>query len=170
MKRITLFYGITTGLFLIIVMILLIPIWADNNDFKTGEIIGYVVIFLACFIILMGIRKYGKSTIDGKLSFGNGFLVGFLITVVASTIYAIGWMIYSNYINPEFMESYYTYSIEQLRESELPPEELEEKLLEMEQFKEYYQEPIIQFAFTVLEVFPIGLIFSIIGGFVFRRK
>jgi len=169
MKKIILVYGLLAALILNVFMFTLTPVWEKSGDFQKGEYFGYASIILACTMILAGVYKYRQST-GGILTFGKGFVIGLSISVIASLLYVAGWMIYSNYVDAQFVDAYFAYSVDQLKSQGLPKEELEMKLQEMEQFKKIYQQPLIQMGFTFLEVFPIGVLFSLIAGLVFRRK
>ena len=59
---------------------------------------------VAFSLIFVGIKKYRDQHGEGYISFGKGFKIGLLITLIASTIYVITWLIDYYYFMPDFME------------------------------------------------------------------
>ena len=51
-----------------------------------------------------------------------------------------------------------------------PPEELAAKKAEMEQYKEMYKSPIGVILLTYMEIFPIGVIFTLISAAILKKK
>jgi len=93
-----------------------------------------------------------------------------LITLVASVIYVFGWMLYSNTMDPDFADRYFNQQAEQLRESGQSEESIQAQLADMENFKEMYKNPFMQLGFSFLEIFPVGLIITLICALLLKRK
>jgi hypothetical protein len=105
----------------------------------------------------------------GQLTFGQGFTVGLLITLISSLCYVVTWQIvYYNFI-PDFMDRYAAYMVEQLRASGESAAAIEEKTREMQAFKTMYANPLVNAAFTFLEPFPVGVLVSLISAALLRR-
>ncbi len=68
------------------------------------------------------------------------------------------------------MDQYYQYSVEQLRSSGRPPEVIEREIAEMEAFVEMYHNPLVRIGITLLEIFPVALIISLISAAILRKK
>ncbi len=170
MKKIVLIFGIIGGLTVTVLMFTTMPLWQENMDFKTGEIVGYISMVVSLSTIFFGIKSFRDNQMDGSISFGKGFQVGILITLTASVIYVVGWMVYSHVIDPEFMDRYYTFSIQELQESGKPAAEIEAQIKGMESFKEMYKSPLVQIGITFLEIFPLGLLITLISSLVLMKK
>ena len=78
-------------------------------------------------------------------------------------------MVYTEYINPDFINEYYAHYVEQFREN-LDPAEFEEKLKELESEKELFKNPFIGFTIMALTALTIGFIISLISGLILQRK
>ena len=50
------------------------------------------------------------------------------------------------------------------------PDELAKITEEMNSFKEMYKNPIMVILLTYLEILPIGIIFSLVGGLILKKK
>ena len=105
------------------------------------------------------------------ISFGKAFQVGILITLVASVIYVAAWMAYSAAGGgEEMMAEYFNSAVEKLRASGSTEAEIEQKIVEMKKFQEMYKNPIAKIGITFLEIFPVGLIISLIAAALLRRS
>jgi len=170
MKKIIWKYGLLAGVINAGLMFALMPIWMESKNFTLGEIFGYLSMILALSLIFLGIYQYRQRHNNGVISFLKALKVGILITLIASVIYVAGWMMYSSFMNPGMMDEYFAHAIEQVRQSGASDEEIKAKIEEMESFKEMYQHPLIQMGITFTEIFPVGLLMSIIAALVLKRK
>jgi len=173
MTRTVLTFGVIAGVINSVLMLSATPLYMNEGkmDFQMGEIMGYLSMIIALSMIFFGIRSYRDRNLAGKISFGRAFQVGLLITLVASAIYLAGWMIYSNLGNgQDFMDQYFEYSVEQLRESGQPREIVQQEIEEMREFKEWYRNPLVQIGVTFMEIFPVGLVISLISAGLLRRS
>ena len=49
-------------------------------------------------------------------------------------------------------------------------EEIDKKREEMKMFAEWYKNPLIRFGMTLLEIFPVGLVITLIAAGILRKK
>ena len=169
MIRTALLYGTIATAIITIFFWLTHTLWLDDNDFTMGEILGYAGMILAFTMIYFGVKSFRDVQPDQKISFGKAFLVGLSITLVASVWYVIGWMIYYQQ-NPEIMNSFFEQSIEQIKQSELSSNEMQAKIMELEQMQENYGNPLVRISFTLIEILPVGLVMSAISAIILKRK
>lgn len=173
MTRTVLTYGLLAGILNTVLMLGTMPLYMKEGqpNFQLGELLGYASMIVAFSMIFFGIRHYRDRQSDGRISFGKAFRTGLLITLVASAVYVTGWMLYASFgPGQDFMDQYYQYSLEQLRSSGRPPEVIEREIAEIEAFKEKYRNPLVRIGVTFLEIFPVGLIISLISAAILRKK
>ena len=168
MKKLILTYGLTAGT--IILVMLLFTFSGSTLDFKHSEILGYTTMIIAFSTIFFAIKSHRDKNLEGSIQFGKAFKIGLGITLVATVIYIVSWMIMSNTIAKDFMTEYFQHSMEQLKASDLSETQINEKIAEMERFKELYKNPIVKIGMTFLEIFPVGFIVSLISAFILKRK
>lgn len=172
MKKIVLIFGILAGIINTVLMLSASPLYMKERsmDFQMGEIMGYISMIIALSMIFFGIRRYRDQEQGGHISFGKAFQVGLLITLVASVIYVAGWMMYASFgPGQDFMEQYFQYSVEQLKESGKAREVIEREIAGMKAFKEWYRNPLVQIGVTFMEIFPVGLIIALISAFLLKK-
>jgi uncharacterized protein DUF4199 len=168
MKKIVLTFGLLSGAVSSAMMLATLP-FLDRIGFDHGEIIGYTLIVLSFLLVFFGVRSYREAS-GGALTFGRGFTVGILITLISSVCYVATWEVIYFKLAPGFGEKYAAYSIERMKASGATQEAIEARRVQMEEFKKWYQNPWMNAAITFVEPFPIGLGVTLITAGVLRRK
>ena len=169
MKKIVLTFGLIMGAILSGMMVLNHVVMKDIG-FDKAEIIGYTTMILASMMVFFGVRSYRDNVASGSISFGKAFQVGMLIVLVANVCYVATWeVIYYNF-EPDFMEKYAAYAIEKDRASGATEQELAAKTKEMADMAASFRNPIINVAYSFLELLPVGIVASLLAAAVFRRK
>jgi hypothetical protein len=121
-------------------------------------------------MVFFGIRSYRDNVAGGTITFGRAFKVGILITLISCGIYIITWeFIYHRFL-PNFLDQYSNYMVEKMRAQGATQEELTQTIQENEQFKEWYKNPFLRYAMTMMEPFPVGLLITLISALILRRK
>ena len=168
MTRVVLVFGLIAGAILSAMMVVNVTL-VDQIGFDTAEVIGYTTIVLALLMVFFGIRSYRDNIYGGTISFGKAFAIGILITAVASACYVITWEVISYWFVPDFMEKYAAHVLEEAREAGATEQELAARAAELARFREQYRNPLIKAGFTFLEVFPIGLVVTLVSAAILRR-
>jgi flagellar biosynthesis chaperone FliJ len=73
-------------------------------------------------------------------------------------------------MDPDFADRYFNQQAEQLKESGQSEESIQAQLADMEKYKEMYKNPFVQLGFSFLEIFPVGLIITLICALLLKRK
>jgi hypothetical protein len=68
------------------------------------------------------------------------------------------------------MDQWETYAVEKVRASGGTPEAVEAERRQIRTFKEAYDNPLTNAAYTFLEPFPVGLLVTVISAVALRRK
>ncbi len=168
MTRVVLIFGLLAGAVLS-VMMLVQAAFIDEIGFDRGEIIGYTTMVLAFLMVFFGIRSYRDSIYGGTITFWQAVRIGLLITLVASVCYVTTWEVIYYWFAPDFVEKYGAYMVEQARQAGATEQELAAKTAEMARFREMYKNPLINAGITLIEVFPVGLVVTLISAAILRR-
>ncbi|MBK9984572.1 MAG: DUF4199 domain-containing protein [Saprospiraceae bacterium] len=99
MQKTVFTFGLISGLIIVVLGFATQALLMGDNgemDMSKGEIFGYLTMIVALSMIFFGIRQFRDRHLSGLISFGQAFKVGFLIALIASAIYVIGWMVYYN--------------------------------------------------------------------------
>jgi uncharacterized protein DUF4199 len=169
MKTIVLRFGLASGAVLSVMTALMIPM-CMNQTFDNQEIVGYTSMVLAFLLVFFGIRSYRNGAGGGTITFGKAFQVGILITLVTCAVYVVAWeIVYWGFI-PDFAETYSRHVLDKLRESGATADAIAAKQAQMEQFQVWYKNPLFNVAMTFMEIFPVGLIVTLVSAAILRRR
>ena len=168
MKKTVLTFGLISGAVSSVMMLATLP-FIDRIGFDKGEILGYTTIVLSFLLVFFGVRSYRENN-GGTLTFGRGFTVGLLITLIACVCYVVTWEIIYFKLMPGFGEKYSAYAIEHLKASGASQQTIDASVKQMEGFKRMYDNPLMNAAITFTEPFPIGLVVTLISAAVLRKK
>jgi hypothetical protein len=168
MKKIVWTFGLISGGIIAVLMILTLPFEEKIGDL--GLVVGYTTMLLAFLMIYFGIRTYRDNELGGAIRFGRAFQVGILITLISSTCYVATWEILSNTVMTDFVEKYSARMIEKTKQSGATEAQVAAKQAEMAKFAEAYKNPAVSVAYTYLEVFPVGLLVTLVCAGVLSRK
>ncbi|UTW62417.1 DUF4199 domain-containing protein [bacterium SCSIO 12741] len=169
MKSIVIRYGSYGGLILIGVFLIGQLFFPEQENMKLNEILGYASIILASSLIFFGIRSYRNLQGDDGLSFGKAILVGVLIALIPSFLFGIVDVIYILFINPDFVDQYYTATLMNM-EASMTPEEFEIAKIGVEAEREMFASPYVQFVVMFLTVFVIAFIVTLVSALFLQRK
>ena len=132
-------------------------------DYATSMMVGYASMLIAFSLVFVGTRNYRDKYNGGVISFGKAFKTGFMIALIASTMYVIAWMIDYFYFMPDFMDKYSAHMLEDLKASGASAAEIASKTKEMADMGKMYKNPFFNALITYAEILPAGLIVTLIS-------
>jgi hypothetical protein len=139
-------------------------------NFDHGELVGYSIMVLAFVMVFAGIRSYRNNVAGGAISFGKAFQVGILITLITCAVYVIAWEItYFNFY-PEFLDQYSAHVLDKMRRAGETEAAIQKTTKTMAEMAKLYKNPLWNSAITFMEVFPVGLIVTLVSAGILRRK
>lgn len=133
-------------------------------------ILGYAGMLAAFSMIFVGIKMYRDKYNNGVITFGQAFKIGILISLIASTFYVITWLVEYYCFMPDFMDKYSDHMLKSAEAKGLSETELNAQIADISEYKELYKNPVFIILLTYMEVFPIGLLVTLIASFILKRK
>jgi hypothetical protein len=170
MKKIVLVFGLIAGLIVTGMMVYGTLQMKNNENFQDSMVLGYTTMVVAFSLIFVGVKNFRDKHNNGVISFGKAFRIGLYITLIASTMYVGVWLIEYYFFFPDFTEKYTACVIKDAKNNGASQVELNAKMAEMAQMQEIYKNPLFVILFTYLEIFPVGLIVTLICAFLLKRK
>ncbi|MEQ8684384.1 MAG: DUF4199 domain-containing protein [Imperialibacter sp.] len=170
MRKVIITYGLIAGAIVVVLMYLTMPIGKENGNYDLGMVLGYVSMIAALSMIFFGVKAFRDKYLNGSITFGKALLTGLAITLVAGIVYCIGWEIYYNTVAPDFMTDYTNFYIEKMKDEGASQAEIDEMTASMDAMAENYKNPVVRFGMTLLEIFPVGLVISLVCAVLFRSK
>jgi NADH:ubiquinone oxidoreductase subunit K len=169
MLRTALIYGIPAGLIVAAPMFALLAGDAEHTEWSSSHLFGYSLMILALSLIFVGVKSYRDKVKGGVIKFLPAFLTGLGISVVAGIIYVIGWEITMSLMDHDFMTGYADSAIETARAKGASPADLEALRTQMAEMQVMYANPLFRLPMTFIEIFPVGLIISLIAAALLRN-
>jgi hypothetical protein len=171
MKKIVLRYGLASGATLVAMAAVTLPLVMNGTiDFDRSEVIGYSSMVLAFLLVFFGVRSYRDNVAAGAISFGRAFKVGLLITLVTCAMYVVAWEITYFGFFPDFLDQYTEHTLAKMREEGESEAAIQKTAAQMASMAKYYKNPLFNIGITFLEVFPVGLIVTLVSAAILRRK
>lgn len=173
MKKNVLVFGLISGAIVSTIMaISMITIAECNPEVSLGNtsmIIGYLSMLISFSLIFVAIKNFRDKQNNGIISFGKAFGMGLLIALIASTMYVITWAFVYHFFMPDFMDKYTAHMIEAAKKTATPAE-LEATIKQMGEYKEMYKNPVFFSLMSYAEIFPVGILVSLIAALILKRK
>jgi hypothetical protein len=161
MKQTAIRYGLYSAILLVALgMIHMMVLKSDS------EVMGYLSILISMVFVFIGIRSYRDNINNGKLSFGQGLMVGLLIILIPSVAFGLLDYVYTHWINPGWMDDYYNKMVEKIK---LDPD-FEAKRKKFESERATFSNPFILFIAMFGSVFIVGTIVTIISSIALKKK
>ncbi|MDL5045079.1 DUF4199 domain-containing protein [Oscillatoria amoena NRMC-F 0135] len=171
MKKTIFTYGLIAGAIVSTMLFITQPLFRNGTlNHQNGVYVGFSTMIISFSLIFFGVKSYRDQQLNGTITFGKAFSAGILIAVVGSLCYAITWEFVMNFVYPDFAQWYSQCQLDQLIKEGASESKIKEAKAELQQFEEMYANPIIRFGFTLMEIFPVGLIIAIVSAGILRKK
>lgn len=171
MKRIVLIFGLISGLISSAMMFLTLPFMHNGTvNSQNGYLIGYTSIFLSFLLVFFGIRSYRENAGSGSITFGRGFKIGILITLISCVFYVASWEFIYFKIMPDFADKYAAQTISEMKQKGASDTAIAETQKKMVAMKAMLANPVMNAAMTFIEPFPVGLIMTLVSAGILRKR
>jgi hypothetical protein len=162
-------YGIIGGLIVAIPMVILMVGFSPQTFEKGGYLYGYLSMIVALTTVFLGIKHYRDTALGGAIKFGPALLLGLGISVVASILYAVGLEVSLAWSGFDFAGVYSESMIKAARDKGLADPELQKVITEAQAFATNYRNPLYRMPLSMLEIFPVGVLISLISAAILRK-
>ena len=170
MRKNILLFGSISGLIITTNGIYMATVCNNNPEFESNEVLGYAALIIAFSFIFFGIKNFRDKQNNGTITFGQAFKMGFLMALVASTMYVGVWLVYYYLFIPGFFDQYIQHVLYEAKLKGLTEGEIAEKAKEMAEFKELYKNPLFVILISYAEVLPIATVIALISSLILKRK
>lgn len=169
MSRIILIFGAAAGVIVAVPMCLLVAN-AEPGSPATSHFTGYLIMLLALSLVFLGVKRLRDRELGGAIRFVPALLAGLGISAVASVIYVIGWEITLAVTDFAFIDSYSTAAVDSARAKGASAAEVEAVIAKMDEFRRQYANPLFRLPVTFIEIFPVGVLISLISAALLRNS
>jgi hypothetical protein len=137
---------------------------------ETGAIIGYLTTLVALTGVLHGMKHYRDRVLGGFITFLPALGMGLAISAVASLGWVIAWEAALAVTKFDFGGVYSQMMLEEAQKSGASAEKLAQVAKDGQAFAEMYRNPLMRVPLTFIEMFPIGVVISLISAALLRNS
>jgi Protein of unknown function (DUF4199) len=170
MSRLILIYGSIGGLIVAVPMIALMLTLTEDTAPENGALYGYLTMIVALTTVFLGVKHYRDKTLGGVIRFWPALSVGLAISAVASVIYVIGWEISLALTGFDFGTAMEKAMLDAARARGATQAELDTVVADAQEFARRYENPLFRWAVTFVEMFPIGVLISLVSAGLLRNS
>jgi len=171
MKKIVWVCGIIAGIISVSWGVIGEAVLSDRLSLNTKMIFGYTAMLLGFSLIFVAIKNYRDNHNSGQITFGKALRIGLLITLIASTVYVVIWMIDYSYFVPDYGDKYQAQAIAELKASGASAAEVQRQAAEItSSMAKYKSSAAFRVIFTYLEILPVGIVISFIAALILKHK
>jgi Protein of unknown function (DUF4199) len=135
-----------------------------------GMALGFASMLIALSAVFVGVKQHRDLVLGGVIRFWPAFGMGLLISLVASVCYVIAWEAALAVTKIDFAGDYAKILIAQQQAKGVSGEALAKFVAEMEAFKAQYAKPLYRWGITFTEIFPVGVLVSLITAALIRNS
>ena len=169
MKKLIIVFGLIAGA-ITSTWVLIYTSIGNPMDSEYGMYYGYASMILAFSLIFVAVKSFRDKHNGGTISFGKAFRIGLYITLIASTVYVVSWLINYFFFDPGFMDGYADKMIAKMKADNAPQAEIDAYAVKMKEFMVMYKNPFFNALMTYMEILPVGLIVSLISATILKKK
>jgi uncharacterized protein DUF4199 len=170
MTRLILIYGAIGGLVVAIPMVSMMLAMDQDSVIENGALYGYLTMIVALTTVFLGIKHYRDRVQGGVIRFVPALGVGLAISAVAGVFYVIGWEISLALTDFDFPAEYSKMMLDAARAGGATEAELAQVATDAEAFARNYQNPLFRLPLTFVEIFPIGVLISLVSAALLRNN
>jgi hypothetical protein len=131
---------------------------------------GYLSMILGLTAVFLGIKHHRDKALGGVIRFVPALLIGLGISAVASLFWVVGWEISLAYSGFDFPAAYTQSVLDAARANGASEAELQQVAADAATFARRYANPLFRIPVTFVEMFPIGVLISVISAAVLRNS
>ena len=170
MLRKILAYGCIAGLVVGIPLFTLAVLMHGQPPLKYGVALGYLTMLIAMSAVFVAIKRHRDDDLGGVIRFWPAFGLGLGISAVASLFYVVAWEAALAVTGADFAAEYIKATVAQMQAKGDTAEAVAKFTAEMEVFKRQYANPLFRVPMTLAEVFPVGVLVSLVSAALLRNS
>ncbi len=169
MLRRILSYGLGAGLIVGGALFAITVTLGGHPPSGLGMLIGYLTMLVALSLVFVAIKRHRDIALGGVIRFWPAFGLGLGVSLVASVCYVLAWEAALAVSGMDFAATYADAVIERQKAKGVSGEALARLVADMESFKASYANPAYRVPMTFTEIFPVGLIVSLVSAAILRN-
>ena len=169
MLRTIIVYGLIAGGVVGVEMLVLAAVGGHISG-PLGMAIGYLTMLLALSAVFVAIKRYRDQVLGGVIGFWRALGIGLAISLVAGICYVAAWEAVTAIFHLDFANAYAKAEIARKVAAGVNGAALARFTAEMDAFRTQYANPLYRLPMTFIEIFPVGVLVSLISAALLRNR
>jgi len=170
MLRYILVYGVIVGAIAGVPVSIVTLTMSGKAMMQYGMLVGYLTMLIALSAAFLAIKRHRDIDLGGVIRFWPALALGLGVSGVAGVVYVIAWDASCAIAHADFAGAYARAMIAEQEAKGVSGAALERFRAEMEQFKVQYANPLYRWPMTFAEIFPVGVIVSLVSAGLLRNS
>jgi len=170
MLRYIVIYGLIAGFVVGVPLSILTLGMSGQAMMHYGMLVGYLLMLIALSAVFLAIKRRRDVDLGGVIGFWPALGLGLGISFVAAVVYVVCWEAACAIAHVDFGSSYARAMVAQQEAKGVSGVALAQFKAEMEQFKVQYANPFYRWPMTFAEIFPVGVIVSLVSAGLLRNR
>jgi hypothetical protein len=146
--------------------------WAsgDHQPTSSGVIVGYATQLIALIFVFLGVKAHRDNALGGVIKFLPAFGIGLAISAIASLGWVISWEFVLAMTNFDVGAMMKDQMLSEATARGAPEAEIQKITADAAAFSEMYKNPLFRWPMSFIEMFPVGVLVSLISAAVLRNS
>ncbi|MEI9903977.1 MAG: DUF4199 domain-containing protein [Asticcacaulis sp.] len=162
-------YGVISGLVAGIVLSISTIVGTGGHG-SYAMAFGYLTMLVALSAIFIAVKRHRDVDLGGVIKFWPALGMGLGISVVAGILYVAIWDISCAIAHLDFAGEYAKAMLAQQQARGASAADLAKLSAQMDAFKAQYANPLYRWPMTFIEIFPVGVLVSLISAALLRNR
>ena len=162
--------GLVAGLVVGIPLFAITVALQGHPESPWGVALGYLIMLVALATVFVAVKRQRDLALGGVIGFWPAFGMGLGISAVASVLYVLAWEATLAWTHMDFAGDYARAMIDRQRARGASPQALARLAADMDSFRAHYAQPAYRMAETFSEIFPVGLLVSLVSAGLLRNS
>ena len=159
-------FGLIAGIGVILWVMAEYFLGFHTTRFEIGRYSGYFSSLIPIAALYVALKTRRDKEQAGFLTIKQGVQSGFVISLIASVIITLFFLIYNNYINPEWIKLAMAWEKQQMLQHGASQAEIAAKMKQLEAMNS----PMAQVLWGLVGTTGMGTLFSLVIAIVLKRK
>lgn len=135
-----------------------------------GMALGYLTMLVALSVVFVAVKRHRDTRLGGVIRFWPAFGMGLAISLVAGIVYVLAWEATLAYTGIDFAGEYAKTMIAEKQAEGVTGEALAKYAASIEEFRVQYSNPAYRMPITLVEIFPVGVLVSLVAAALLRNS
>ena len=170
MLRTILIYGVIAGVIVGVPMFIGTVLVEGHAPTSISMAIGYAIMLVALSTVFLAIKRQRDTAGGGVIKFWPALGMGLGISLIAGVFYVATWELTQALTGADFITEYASTVIAEKQAAGAGAAEIAATRAQMDQFAVQYQNPLFRLPMTFVEIFPVGVLVSIVSAALLRNS